>query len=227
MIFQTRLAEVITPDGLCLALFAHGDRFSIRVNGQVLMDSSATASETLLGELAVDRPLAALNPAPRVLIGGLGLGFTLRRVLAGLGSKARVVVAELMPEVVAWNRTHLSELNGHLVADPRVTLKTCDVNTLLGGGRRGRFDVILLDVDNGPVAMVQRGNRNLYSHEGIARIADSLKPGGRVAVWSAARHEPFADRLATAGFAVEAVPARVHDKSRRHAHVIYVADRVS
>lgn len=222
-----KLAEARTPDGLRLSLHEHDGRYSIRIDGEILMDSSANASETLLGELAVKRPLASMTRAPRVLIGGLGLGFTLRRVLEGLGPAAKVTVAELMPAVVEWNRTYLTDLNGELVDDPRVTMVTCDVADFFESFRRIRYDAILLDVDNGPVAMVQRENRQLYSREGIARIAASLRPGGRVAIWSASRHHAFADRLAAAGFAVEAVPARVYANSRRHDHVIYVADRVN
>jgi len=221
-----KLAEAIAPGGLRLTLHEHVDSFCIRINGQVLMDSSATASETLLGELAVNRPLAALTPVPRILIGGLGLGFTLRRVLEGVGPHARVTVAELIPAVVEWNRSHLRSLNGSLLDDPRVDLVAEDVVALIQRTPEASLDAVLLDVDNGPVAMVQRENRSLYSRAGIERIAAILRPGGRVAIWSASRDDAFADRLAASGFAVEAMPARTYAAQRRPAHIIYVADKV-
>lgn len=223
---HVKLAEAPAPGGGRLTLHEHDGAFCIRINGQILMDSSATASETLLGDLAVDRPLAAMNASPCILIGGLGLGFTLRRVLAGVGPGARVVVAELIPEVVAWNRAFLRPLNGALLDDSRVALVEGDVGTLIHRASPASFDVVLLDVDNGPVAMVQDDNRAIYSRAGIGRIAASLRPGGRVAIWSASRDDAFADRLAACGFAVETVPARTWAGAKRPAHVIYVADKV-
>lgn len=224
---HTKLAEAIAPDGLRLTLHRHNRSYCIRIHGQTLMDSSATASETLLGELAVKRPLATPENAPRILIGGLGLGFTLRRVLEGIGPNGRVLVSELIPAVVDWNHTHLRGLNGALLDDPRVEVVQADVGEIIRRSPAGNYDVVLLDVDNGPVAMVQRENRELYSRDGIGRLATTLRPGGRAAIWSASRHDVFADRLAACGFAVEAVPARVHATARRAAHVIYVADKVN
>lgn len=222
-----KLAEASAPGGGRLTLHEHDGAYCIRINGQVLMDSSATASEILLGELAVNRPLASLEPAPRILIGGLGLGFTLRRVLEGVGPSARVQVAELIPAVVAWNRTYLRVLHGSLLDDPRVEVREDDVAELIRRTAPMSLDAVLLDVDNGPVAMVQASNRDLYSRAGIGRIAAVLKPGGRAAIWSASRDDAFADRLAASGFAVEALPARTYAAARRPAHLIYVADKVN
>lgn len=222
-----RLAEAPTPGGGRLTLHGHDGRFCIRINGQILMDSSATDSETLLGELAVNRPLAALEAAPRLLIGGLGLGFTLRRVLEGVGPDARVIVSELIPAVVEWNRSHLRGLNGALLDDPRVEIVPTDVAELILRSPVAHYDSVLLDVDNGPVAMVQKENRGLYSRAGIGRLAAMLRPGGRAAIWSASRDDAFADRLSAGGFAVEAVPARTYATARRPAHIIYVADKVN
>ncbi|MBE2215256.1 MAG: spermine synthase [Opitutaceae bacterium] len=224
---HVKLAEAAAPGGGRLTLHEHDGTFCIRINGQILMDSAATASETLLGELAVNRPLAALTAAPHILIGGLGLGFTLRRVLAGVGPDARVTVAELIPDVIEWNRTHLHGLNGGLLDDPRVALVPGDVAEFIRRAPAASCDAVLLDVDNGPVAMVQAANRGLYSREGIGRIAAMLRPGGRAAIWSASRDDTFADRLAAGGFAVEAVPARTYPAQRRPAHLIYVADKVN
>lgn len=224
---HVKLAEAPAPGGGRLTLHEHDGTYCIRVNGQILMDSSATASEILLGELAVARPLAAVQPAPRVLIGGLGLGFTLGRVLEGIGPDARVVVAELIPAVVTWNRTHLRALRGACLEDPRVELFPDDVGELIRRAPAGSFDVVLLDVDNGPAALVQRANKSLYSRPGLGRLAAVLKPGARAAIWSASRDDAFADRLAASGFAVEAVPARTYAAARRPVHVIYVADKVN
>lgn len=223
---HVKLAEAPAPGGGRLTLHEHDGTFCIRINGQILMDSSATASETLLGELAVDRPLAALNPAPRILIGGLGLGYTLRRVLEGVGPYARVTVAELIPAVIDWNRAHLRSLNGALLDDPRVDLVSGDVVEIIRRAPAASFDALLLDVDNGPVAMVQAANRGLYSRAGIDSIAAALRGGGRAAIWSASRDDSFADRLAAGGFVVEPVPARTYPAQRRPAHIIYVADMV-
>jgi spermidine synthase len=223
---HVKLAEATAPDGLRLTLHRHDDTFCIRINGMVLMNSGATASETLLGELAVSRPLAVLNPAPRILVGGLGLGFTLRRVLEGVGPEARLIVAELIPAVVDWNRSFLRGLNGALLDDPRVEVIPADVGEILRRSPEDNYDVVLLDVDNGPLAMVQRENKGLYSHAGISSIARVVRRGGRAAIWSASRDDGFADRLAAGGFAVDAVPARTHATARRAAHIIYVADKV-
>lgn len=222
-----KLAEAFAPGGGRMTLHEHDGSYCIRINGHVLMDSSATASEILLGELAVRRPLAQLAAQPRILVGGLGLGFTLGRVLEGVGPQARLIVAELIPAVVEWNRSHLRDLNGALLDDPRVELFPDDVGELIRRAPAASFDAVLLDVDNGPIAMVQRGNRDLYSREGVASLAASLRPGGRAAIWSAGRDDRFADRLAAGGFAVEIVPARTHATARRAAHVIYVADKVN
>jgi spermidine synthase len=224
---HVKLAEVTAPDGLRLTLHRHDDTFCIRINGMILMDSGATASETLLGELAVNRPLAALNEAPRILIGGLGLGFTLRSVLEGVGPKARLIVAELIPAVVEWNHSFLRGLNGALLDDPRVEVIPADVGEIIRRSPEANYDVVLLDVDNGPLAMVQRENRALYSHAGISSIARVVRRGGRAAIWSASRADGFADRLAAGGFAVDVVPARTHATARRAAHIIYVADKVN
>ena len=222
-----KLAEAISPGGGRLTLHEHDGTYCIRINGQILMDASATASEVLLGELAVNRPLRDVEPAPRVLIGGLGLGFTLARVLEGIGPCARVVVSELIPAVVEWNRTYLRDLRGAARDDPRVEIRAGDVRDLILSSPDASFDVVLLDVDNGPVAMVQQANRGLYSRAGLGRIAAVLRTGGRAAIWSASRDDAFADRLASSGFAGEAVPARNHAAARRAAHVIYVADKVN
>jgi spermidine synthase len=158
------------------------------------------------------------------LIGGLGLGYTLKAVLAKAGPKAVVEVGELMPEVVEWNRTFMAALNGKLLADPRVQVRLGDVVATLARARPASYDAILLDVDNGPVPMVRAGNVRLYGPAGLANLKSRLRPGGRLAIWSAAPDHTFEARLRAAGFAAKAVPARLFATAKRSAYVIYVGD---
>jgi spermidine synthase len=216
------LAETRTPDGARLTLHEHDGSYCIRLDGQDLMHSVTSASEILLGELAAE-PLSA-HPAGRVLIGGLGLGYTLKAVLAKAGPKAVVEVGELMPEVVEWNRTFMAALNGKLLADPRVQVRLGDVVATLARARPASYDAILLDVDNGPVPMVRAGNVRLYGPAGLANLKSRLRPGGRLAIWSAAPDHTFEARLRAAGFAAKAVPARLFATAKRSAYVIYVGD---
>jgi spermidine synthase len=226
-----KLAETKTPDGIPLTLEEHDGSFCIRINGLALMHSRATTSELHLGELAVGR-LSAVR-RPRVLIGGLGLGFTLRRVLESAGAEARVEVAELMPEVVEWNRTHMADLNGHLLEDRRVRVRVGDVWEIIGeaaasvpeGAEDRRYDAILIDIDNGPQDMVQKSNLRLYTNRGIAIMAAALRPGGRVAIWSAGADTAFAHRLARAKLQVEVVRAKPNAASRSRTYAIFVADK--
>jgi spermidine synthase len=161
----------------------------------------------------------------RVLIGGLGFGFTLRQVLEIVGAEACVQVAELLPEVVAWNREFLSSVNGLLLDDTRVEVFVEDVFQVISRAPAGHYDAILLDVDNGPVAMVQDGNARLYQTQGFAVITQALKPGGRVVFWSASTDHAFAKRLAKAGFKVETVAAKAYPQAKRSTHTLFVADR--
>jgi spermidine synthase len=160
-----------------------------------------------------------------VLIGGLGFGFSLRQVLEIVGPEASVHVAELLPEVVAWNREYLSSVNGLLLDDSRVEIFIEDVFKVLSRAPAGHYDAILLDVDNGPIAMVQDGNARLYQTQGFAAITQALKPGGRVTFWSASTDHAFAKRLAKAGFKVETVAAKAYPQAKRGTHTIFVADR--
>jgi spermidine synthase len=222
---QRKLAETLTPDGACLTLHEHDSSYCIRLNGQGLMHSSVTASELQLGALATAKLLEQGNPC--LLVGGLGLGFTLKKVLENVGAQATVQVAELIPQIVEWNRSHLSGLNGALLSDPRVQVIVADVWNVMTQAGTGRYDAILLDIDNGPTAMVQKQNGRLYDRAGVRRIAAALKPGGRVAIWSARPDRAFADRLSEAGFKVEGVPAKLYPNAKRTTCIIYVADKAS
>ncbi len=220
---QVQLGEARAPDGARLTLHEHDGSFVVRVNGQALMHSGLAGSENRLGDLAAEA-VAGKRDA-RVLIGGLGLGFTLRRALARLPERARVEVAELLPELVAWNRTFLRELNGEALDDPRVSMRVGDVRASLG---RARWDVIALDVDNGPAAMVRAGNATLYDDRGVARLATALRPGGRLLVWSAAPDRAFERRLTAAGFMdvqTDAGGSGTQVRTRSRGYVIFMADR--
>lgn len=217
------LAETRTPDGARLSLHEHDGSYCIRLDGQDLMHSDTSASELLLGELAKDR--LAARPEARVLIGGLGLGYTLKAVLGHAGPRARVEVGELMPEIVEWNRTHMAGLNGRLLDDPRVTVRMGDVVKTIAGAASQTYDAILLDVDNGPTPMVHSGNVRLYGRRGLDVLKNKLRPGGRLAIWSAAPDRTFEGRLAGAGFLARAIPARLFPGAKRSAYVIYVGDK--
>ncbi|MCX6927562.1 MAG: spermine synthase [Verrucomicrobia bacterium] len=218
-----KLAETTTPDGARLILYEHDGAYCIRLNGQDLMHSAVTASELRLGELAAE--VLSAQPDSLALLGWLGLGFTLKSLLANGGPGLKVQVAELIPEIVDWNRTLLHHLNGALLDDSRVEVLPHDVWTVIIGAAPARYDALLLDVDNGPTAMVQKNNSRLYSPKGLNRIADALKPGGRAFFWSARPDPAFAARLAKAGLKTDVVPAPLYASAKRCAVSIYVAQK--
>jgi spermidine synthase len=217
-----RLGEAVAPDGSVLALYRHDRDYVIRVDGQELMSTRRHHSEDVLAEL-VCAPLAE-HPGARVLIGGLGLGFTLRAALRRLAADARVVVAEIVEEVIAWNRNPDYALASDALQDPRVDLRHDDVANVLQASAGG-FDAIMLDVDNGAEALTAARNAGLYRAQGIRRAAAALRPGGRLAYWSATEDPAFAKALRNAGLTVDAVRAQAHPGLRLR-HTIYVAQRV-
>ena len=221
---RIKLAESKTPDGLPLSLHEQDGDFSMSLGGQELMHSRASASELYLGSVGVEHLYR--TKAPRILIGGLGLGFTLKTVLERLDAEAIVEVIELMPLVAEWNRDHLSELNGNLLDDPRVHLQINDVKRVIRKSHPNHYDAIILDVDNGPRGMVSETNNSLYSRKGLRAARSALKPGGRLAVWSAGEDEYFHERMERAQCRVQVVPAKVHERAKRAAYSIYVGDRV-
>ncbi|MDG2256443.1 MAG: hypothetical protein P8L49_15975 [Opitutaceae bacterium] len=220
---RIKLAETKTPDGGALALFEQDNTYSITYKGQQLMHSKMSASEELLGRLGLDRIDHKLPS--RILVGGLGLGYTLRTVMEGSSADAQIDTAELMPEVVDWNRTFLNTLNGSFLDDPRANILTEDVGKIIRGASANTYDTILLDVDNGPIAMVDTSNNSLYSHFGLRSIRNALKENGRAVVWSAQADPRFEKRLRKADFKVKAVPAKTHPGAKRAAYMLYVADR--
>lgn len=213
------LDRVETPDGRDLSLYRRGSDFFIHIDREELMASRASHSEAALARLTLD----ALPPrsTPHVLIGGLGMGFTLR---AALDARPRIAitVAEIFPAVILWNRTWLADLAGAPLADPRVRVVESDIAHLLTGAR-DRFDAILLDVDNGPHAMTLDSNDRLYSLEGLQNLGRALTPDGVLGIWSARAEPPFADRLRHAGFAVSHHRPTAAKTRRGRRHVIYVA----
>ena len=214
----------VPGEGTELALYRRGADYFIKiVGGQDLMNSRAHASEDALGVIAC-KGLRG-KPAARVLIGGLGMGFTLAAALKALGDDAEVVVAEIVPGVVEWNRGELGEVAGRPLDDPRTRVHEVDVTVLLQNGPSG-FDAIVLDVDNGPDGLTRASNAWLYSKAGLSVAFRALRPGGALAIWSAGPDRAFTKRLRAAGFVVEEVVVRAHaGKGARH--VIWMARRPS
>lgn len=217
------LAETRTPDGSKFSLHEHDGEFFLKLNGKQLMSTTSTTSEVLLAHLPC-KGLPRLRDAC-VLIGGLGLGFSLQRVLELARPDTTVQVAELLPEVVAWNREFLRGVNGRLLDDPRVEVLVDDVFKVIRRAGKAHYDAILLDVDNGPTSLVQRKNSRLYDPHGFGLILRALKPGGKVAFWSAVPEPDFVKSLSRAGFKTEEFPAKAHERAKREAHMIYVAQR--
>jgi spermidine synthase len=206
-----------------LRLYRRGGEFSIRVNSRELMNSRTHGSEDALAELACEK-IAGRN-RPRVLIGGLGMGYTTAAALRRLGTGARVVVAELVPAVVEWNRGPLADLAGHPIQDARVTVREADVAQILKTERQA-YDAILLDVDNGPEGLILKGNDWLYSPNGLNAACAALARAGVLAIWSAGPDHAFTKRLKRAGFEVNEVRVRARSGGGGR-HTIWLAVRVS
>jgi spermidine synthase len=214
------VAEV--PDGPPLRLFRRGADFMIVLERNELMSTRMSGSEVALGTMTCDR--LADRPAPHLLVGGYGMGFTLRAVLARLGPDARVTVAELVPGIIEWARGPMATLADGCLDDPRVTLEIGDVGATIRGGA-GRYDAIMLDVDNGPDGLTRPANDGLYGPRGLAAARGALRPGGVLAIWSAAPDPRFARRLDDSGFAVDEVKVRARENGKGATHVIWFATR--
>jgi spermidine synthase len=215
-------AASVPGNGGELRLMRRGSEFSIMAGATELMNSRLSGSETALAQQTLARLAGRL--ALRVLVGGLGMGFTLRAALAALGPDAAVTVAELVPEVVAWARGPMAEIHGESLADPRVTIVEGDVGALIAGATAA-FDAILLDVDNGPVGLTRAANDDLYDAYGLRQAAAALTPGGVLAVWSVGPDSAFARRLAGAGYAVEELKVRANGRGGGARHVIWLATK--
>jgi len=208
------------PGGEELRLFRRGGDFMIVLDRNELMNSRMSGSEEALATMTCAR--LPEREAPHLLIGGYGMGFTLRAALAVLGADARVTVAEVVPEIIDWANGPMQALTAGCLDDPRVRLVTGDVAALIGAGR-STYDAILLDVDNGPDGLTRAGNDRLYSARGLAAAKVALKRGGVLAIWSAAPDQAFARRLVQAGFRTEEVVARARSNGKGPRHVIWFA----
>jgi spermidine synthase len=221
MVPWTLVDTATVPDGGGeLRLMQRGAEFSIMTGSTELMNSRLSGSEQALATLVCARLQG--RPAAHLLIGGFGMGFTLRAALETLGPTARVTVAELVPAVVAWARGPMAHLSGDCLKDPRLTVREGDVGDLIGSADAG-YDAILLDVDNGPDGLSRKANDRLYDLGGLAGARRALRPAGILAVWSSAPNAGFTQRLRKAGYAVEEVGVRATGGGRGARHVIWLA----
>jgi spermidine synthase len=219
----TTLATSHTPDGERLILQEHDGQYFMKVGGVQLMGTNTSSSEQEMADIAC----AKMPANPRILIGGLGFGYTLRRVLELCPAAATVHVAELLQVVVDWNREFLSEVNGALLDDPRVEIRLMDVGAVMDRAEQEPYDAILLDVDNSPDPLVRKGNAGLYDSKGITRTKAALRRGGRVVFWSANQDKSFTAALRKEFGNAEAIPAKAYPKAKRFTHTLFVADKIS
>lgn len=222
MIRWTLLDSVQAPGGEHLHLLQRDQEFSIRVGNQELMNSRVFGSEQALAELACMR--IAQRTAARVLIGGLGMGYTLAAALGALNADAGIVVAELVPSVVTWNRGLLGHLAGHPLDDARVQVRELDVAKIIRKETRA-YDAILLDVDNGPEGLTRKENDWLYGLGGLNAAYAALRPGGVLAIWSAGYDPAFTQRLIKIGFDADEKRVRARGTSGGARHIIWLATR--
>lgn len=201
-----------------------GSEFSIKLGQNELMNSRLSGSEKSLAMIACEKIRS--RKAPAILIGGLGMGFTLRAALASLGPEAKVTVAELVPAVLAWAHGPMAEIFGESLTDPRVSLRQADVGELIKS-KGAVFDAILLDVDNGPEGLTRESNEALYGIKGLNAAHAALHPGGVLAVWSSGPNQKFSARLHKAGFGVDEVRVRANGSGGGARHVIWIATRAT
>jgi spermidine synthase len=213
-------SAVVPGTGVELRLMQRGSEFSMKLGPNELMNSRLSGSEEALATLAC-RKIASVT-RPRLLIGGLGMGFTLRAALTVLGAEARITVAELVPAVIAWARGPMAEVFGGSLDDPRARIVTADVADVIRSDAAA-YDAILLDVDNGPEGLIRRANDALYDASGLQAARRALRPGGVLAVWSSGPHPAFSKRLRSAGFDVSEVALRATAKRSGAHHVIWFA----
>lgn len=205
-----------------LRLKRRGDEFSIMLGTNELMNSRLSGSEQALADLAAER--IAGRAKPKILIGGLGMGFTLRAALRRFPRDAEIVVAEIVPAVIDWAHGPLAPVFEDSLADPRVSIVNDDVGSLIAANNRS-YDAILLDVDNGPEGLSREQNNGLYELSGLKQAWSALRPAGLLAVWSSGPSPVFTRRLGRAGFAVEEVRARASTSGRGARHMIWIATK--
>jgi spermidine synthase len=218
----SHLDRAQVPGGGELRLMRRGAEFSIRLGHNELMNSRLSASEEALATFACDK--IRDRERPQLLIGGLGMGFTLRAALTVLGQQAHIIVAELVPAVVTWARGPMAEIFGESLADPRVDIREADVGDLIRSHQQA-YDAILLDVDNGPEGLTRKTNYELYNQAGLSAAHAALRPGGVLAVWSSAPNPKFTRRLRRTGFDVTEIPLRAKGPRGGARHFIWIATR--
>jgi len=223
MIPWVHLASADIPGGGELRLMRRGAELSIMSGAIELMNSRLSGSEQALATLACAQ--IAGRPRPRMLIGGLGMGFTLRAALAELPAEAQVVVAELVPAVVAWARGPMAQIFAGSLEDPRVAIREADVAEVIAAAPPGTYDAILLDVDNGPGGLNREANDGLYQARGLEAARAALRPGGVLAVWSASPSSAFVQQLRRCGYAVDERRVRASGTGRGARHLIWLATR--
>lgn len=216
------IGTAAVPGGPPLTLYRRGADFMIVMDRNELMSTRMSGSEEALADLSCD--WLAGRAAPHLLIGGYGMGFTLRAALKRLGGDARITVAELVPGIIEWARGPMAAVADGCLDDPRVDLVMADVGDVIAGGQ-GRYDAILLDVDNGPDGLVRDANDRLYGARGLAVAKAALRPGGVLAIWSAAPDPVFSRRLRDAGLAVDEVRVRARSNGKGPQHLIWFATR--
>lgn len=225
MIAWSHLDSAQMPDGGGeLRLMQRGAEFSIMLGSIELMNSRLSGSEEALATMACERIHG--HQQPHMLIGGLGMGFTLRAALSVLDKDARITVAELVPSVVAWARGPMADVFGTCLDDPRVSIHEGDVGPLIKS-EKATYDAILLDVDNGPEGLTRKANDDIYSIAGLSAARAALRPDGVLAVWSSAPDAGFTQRLKATGFAVDEIKVRASKKGRGARHVIWFATNKS
>jgi spermidine synthase len=220
MIPRELLATANIPGGQQLRLFRRGADFMIVLDRNELMSSRMSGSEEALATMTCDRLKGRITP--RLLIGGYGMGFTLRTALAALGKDAQITVAELVPDIIDWARGPMATLAAGCLDDRRVVVTIGDVAALIDNAQ-SRYDAILLDVDNGPDGLTRDENNQLYSKRGLRAARTALTQGGILAVWSAAPDKAFAKRLRDTGFAVDEVTVRARSNGKGPQHTIWFA----
>lgn len=220
MIPWSRLDTAEMPGGGALRLMRRGDEFSIMLGSNELMNSRLSGSEEALATLTWER--LDNRPEPTILIGGLGMGFTLRAALSVLPADAHIIVAELVPAVVTWARGPMAGIFGRSLEDPRVRIREGDVGPLIASKDK-TCDAILLDVDNGPEGLTRKANDDIYDASGLQAAHRALRPGGVLSVWSSGPDRDFTRRLKQTGFSVEEVKVRARGSKRGARHIIWLA----
>lgn len=221
-----KIAEATMADGTHYSLHKHDGKIYLKYNGLELMSTALTYSEQQLADIGCRSLLAGAKtrPAhPRILIGGLGLGFTLKRTLELVGSPATVDVAELMAPLIEWNRTHLVEFNGPLLEDPRTVILQGDLFDIVSNKKPGSYDALLLDIDNTPDDLITVGNARLYSPGFLQKLRQVITPQGCIAYWLSEPAPKFKKLLVKAGFAVEEIASKTHERSKRSRHCLLLA----